>query len=73
MSHADVITLPLFVARLPNLIGGLPGLLKELRVENPKDKDGPLGLAHCLESAVRANPNGAAVIQGGTCLTNRGN
>jgi citronellyl-CoA synthetase len=64
MSHADLITLPRLLSRLPRLLLDLPGIVKGLHVGNRSRGDYPVSLASCIEAAARDNPDGAALIQG---------
>lgn len=69
MSHADVITLPQFLGQVPNLLAGLPGLVKGLRLGNPPKKEKTVGVGWCVEEAARKNPNGLAVMYEERSLT----
>ena len=69
MSHPDVITWPQFVSRIPALLGGIPGLIKGLKVSNPKHPDQPLGLGVCIEEIAARRGEGMALIYGDTQLT----
>lgn len=62
MSHKDVITVPMFLARMPRLFKRLPGIVKGVKVGNITDKKTPVGLGLCVQDAVKRNPNGTAVI-----------
>ncbi|VXB23293.1 Citronellyl-CoA synthetase [Pseudomonas sp. 8BK] len=64
MSHADLITLPRLLSRLPRLLVDLPAIVKGLHIGNRSRGDYPVSLASCIESAARDNPNGVALIQG---------
>jgi citronellyl-CoA synthetase len=64
MSHADLITLPRLLSRLPRLLVDLPGIVKGLHIGNRSRGDYPVSLASCIEQAARDNPHGAALIQG---------
>ncbi|MDM8349363.1 long-chain-acyl-CoA synthetase [Pseudomonas sp. sp1636] len=63
MSHADLITLPRLLSRLPRLLVDLPGIVKGLYIGNRSRGDYPANLASCIEAAARDNPNGVALIQ----------
>jgi citronellyl-CoA synthetase len=69
MSHQDVITWPQFAAKIPNLIQGLPGLIKGLKVGSSKDKTRTVGLGWCIEQAEINNPNGIAIMESDVELT----
>jgi len=69
MKHSDVISWPEFLGKVPSLIGGLPGLIKGLKVGSSKDKTRPVGIGLCVEQAQKKNPHGLAFIQGDTRLT----
>lgn len=69
MSHADLITLPRLLSRLPRLLVDLPGIVKGLHIGNRSRGDYPVSLASCIEQAARDNPNGAALIQDDEQLT----
>lgn len=71
MSHKDVITVPMFLSRLPRLAKKLPGIIKGLSVANVTDTSKPVGLGLCLQDAVRRNPNGTAIMYRDTHLTYR--
>ena len=64
MSHADLITLPRLLSRLPRLLIDLPGIVKGLHIGNRSRGDYPVSLASCIEQAARDNPDGVALIQG---------
>ncbi|SEB93581.1 long-chain-acyl-CoA synthetase [Pseudomonas anguilliseptica] len=64
MSHADLITLPRLLSRLPRLLVDLPAIVKGLHIGNRSRGDYPVSLASCIESAARDNPQGVALIQG---------
>ncbi len=64
MSHADLITLPRLLSRLPRLLVDLPAIVKGLHIGNRSRGDYPVSLASCIEQAARDNPNGVALIQG---------
>ena len=63
MSHADLITLPRLFARLPHLLGNLPGILKGLHIGSRSRGQRPGGLGLCVEQAAARNPDGLALIQ----------
>lgn len=63
MSHADLITLPRLLSRLPRLLVDLPGIVKGLHIGNRSRGAYPVSLASCIETAAHDNPNGAALIQ----------
>ena len=69
MSHADLITLPRLLSRLPRLLVDLPAIVKGLHIGNRSRGDYPVSLASCIESAARDNPQGVALIQGDEQLT----
>ena len=69
MNHEDVISWPQFLAKVPSLIQGLPGLVKGLKVGSSKDKTRPVGLGLCVEQAQQNNPNGLAIMEGDVQLT----
>ncbi|WP_394238308.1 long-chain-acyl-CoA synthetase [Pseudomonas anguilliseptica] len=69
MSHADLITLPRLLSRLPRLLVDLPAIVKGLHIGNRSRGDYPVSLASCIESAARDNPHGVALIQGDEQLT----
>ena len=69
MNHEDVISWPQFLAKVPSLIQGLPGLVKGLKVGSSKDKTRPVGLGLCVEQAQQDNPNGLAIMEGDVQLT----
>ncbi|MDO9617958.1 MAG: long-chain-acyl-CoA synthetase [Pseudomonas sp.] len=64
MSHADLITLPRLLSRLPRLLVDLPAIVKGLHIGNRSRGDYPVSLASCIEEAARDNPHGVALIQG---------
>jgi len=64
MSHADLITLPRLLSRLPRLLVDLPGIVKGLHIGNRSRGDYPASLASCVEKAAQDNPQGLALIQG---------
>ncbi|RMH85355.1 long-chain-acyl-CoA synthetase [Pseudomonas sp. AOB-7] len=63
MSHADLITLPRLLSRLPRLLVDLPGIVKGLHIGNRSRGAYPASLARCVETAARENPDGVALIQ----------
>lgn len=69
MSHADLITLPRLLSRLPRLLVDLPAIVKGLHIGNRSRGDYPVSLARCIEEAARDNPHGVALIQGDEQLT----
>jgi citronellyl-CoA synthetase len=69
MSHADLITLPRLLSRLPRLLVDLPAIVKGLHIGNRSRGDYPVSLASCIEEAARDNPHGVALIQGDEQLT----
>lgn len=69
MSHADLITLPRLLSRLPRLLIDLPSIVKGLHIGNRSRGAYPVSLASCVETAARENPNGVALIQGDEQLT----
>ncbi|MFP6797660.1 MAG: long-chain-acyl-CoA synthetase [Pseudomonas sp.] len=69
MSHADLITLPRLLSRLPRLLVDLPAIVKGLHIGNRSRGDYPASLASCIEEAARDNPHGVALIQGDEQLT----
>ncbi|MBD9485310.1 long-chain-acyl-CoA synthetase [Pseudomonas sp. PDM14] len=69
MSHADLITLPRLLSRLPRLLVDLPGIVKGLHIGNRSRGAYPVSLASCVETAARDNPDGAALIQDGERLS----
>ncbi|MDD0844455.1 long-chain-acyl-CoA synthetase [Pseudomonas sp. Gutcm_11s] len=69
MPHADLITLPHLLHRLPRLLLNLPGIIKGLHIASRSRGERPGGLADCVEQAARRNPNGVALIQGDEQLT----
>ena len=69
MNHEDVISWPQFLAKVPSLIQGLPGLVKGLKVGSSKDKTRPVGLGLCVETAQKNNPDGLAIMEGDVQLT----
>lgn len=69
MPHADLITLPHLLHRLPRLLLDLPGIIKGLHIASRSRGERPGGLADCVEQAARRNPNGVALIQGDEQLT----
>lgn len=69
MSHADVIKLSQIVAKIPSIIGGLPGTIKGVRISKSTDKTKPLGLGICVEEATRKNPQGTAIMYQDAHLT----
>ncbi|PTU76324.1 long-chain-acyl-CoA synthetase [Pseudomonas mangrovi] len=64
MSHADLITLPRLLSRLPRLLVDLPGIVKGLHIGNRSRGANPASLASCVEKAAQDNPQGLALIQG---------
>ncbi|WP_339526477.1 long-chain-acyl-CoA synthetase [Pseudomonas sp. EA_35y_Pfl2_R111] len=64
MSHADLITLPRLLSRLPRLLVDLPAIVKGLHIGNRSRGAYPVSLASCIEEAARDNPHGVALIQG---------
>ena len=64
MSHADLITLPRLLSRLPRLLVDLPSIVKGLHIGNRSRGAYPASLARCVETAARENPEGVALIQG---------
>lgn len=64
MNHADLITLPRLLSRLPRLLVDLPAIVKGLHIGNRSRGDYPVSLASCIEEAARDNPHGVALIQG---------
>ena len=71
MSNADIITLPQVLAKVPELVGQLPGLIKGSRMAKIHDTKTPLGLGLAIEQSTRDNPNGIAVIYQDTQLSYR--
>ncbi len=69
MNHEDVISWPQFLAKVPSLIQGLPGLVKGLKVGSSKDKTRPVGLGLCVEAAQQNNPDGLAIMEGDVQLS----
>jgi citronellyl-CoA synthetase len=69
MNHADLITLPRLLSRLPRLLVDLPAIVKGLHIGNRSRGDYPVSLASCIEEAARDNPHGVALIQGDEQLT----
>ena len=61
MSGQDVITFPQFAAKIPQLVSGVTGLIKGLKVGDTTDKTKPVGLGKCLQDCARANPEGTAI------------
>mgnify|MGYP003135882970 FL=1 len=48
MSGQDVIAFPQFAAKIPQLVSGVTGLIKGLKVGDTTDKTKPVGLGKCL-------------------------
>lgn len=71
MSHKDVITLPMLMAKMPALIKRVPAALKGLKLGNITDKTQPVGLGLCVQDAVQRNPDGTAIMYRDTHLTYR--
>ncbi|MFZ5723309.1 MAG: long-chain-acyl-CoA synthetase [Pseudomonadota bacterium] len=71
MSHKDVISVPMFLARMPRLFKRLPGIVKGVRVGNITDKKTPVGLGLCVQESVQRNPHGTAILYRDTHLTYR--
>lgn len=69
MSQVDIITLPLFMAKMPRFLMGLPSTIKGLRLSKATDKTKPLGLGICVEAAAHKNPAGLALMYQDTQLT----
>lgn len=69
MSSEDLITLPKILAKIPELAGHLPGLIKGSRMAKIKDPKKPLGLGLALQNATQQNPNGIAVVYNDTQLS----
>jgi len=61
MSGQDVISFPQFAAKIPQLVSGVTGLIKGLKVGDTTDKTKPVGLGKCLQDCARANPQGTAI------------
>ncbi len=64
MSHADLVTFPRLLSRLPRLLVDLPGIVKGLHIGNRSRGAYPASLASCVEKAAQDNPQGLALIQG---------
>ena len=60
--NTDTISFRQFVSKLPVFLTGIPDRAKGLYIANRKNNDKPVGLAVCLEKAVKRNPNGIALI-----------
>lgn len=71
MSYKDVITVPMFLSRLPDVARRLPNIIRGTKLGNITDKSQPVGLGLCVQDAVRRNPNGTAVMYRDTHLTYR--
>lgn len=71
MSNDDVITLPQVLAKVPELVGHIPGLIKGSRMAKVHNTKMPLGLGLALEKSTRENPNGIAVLYEDTQLSYR--
>ncbi len=71
MSHKDVITLPMFLAKVPSLIKRLPAMARGMKLGNITDKSQPVGLGLCVQDAVQRNPDGTAIMYRDTHLTYR--
>lgn len=69
MSHADVITLPKLLSKVPEVLANLPGIVKGSKMAKLTDKSKPLGLGLAIQRATELNPNGIAVIHNDTHLT----
>lgn len=63
MSHADLVTFPRLLSRLPRLLVDLPGIVKGLHIGNRSRGAYPASLASCVEKAAREHPHGIALIQ----------
>lgn len=63
MSHADLVTFPRLLSRLPRLLVDLPGIVKGLHIGNRSRGSYPASLASCVEKAAREHPHGIALIQ----------
>lgn len=63
MAHeSDVITLPALLDKVPGLIKSLPALAKGSRMSKITRSRFPVGLAKGFQAAVRANPDGVALL-----------
>jgi len=62
MKESDVISWSQFLGKVPSLLGGLPGLVKGLKVGSSKDKTRPVGIGLCVEQAQQKNPDGLAIM-----------
>ncbi len=71
MSHQDVITTSMFLARLPRLAMRLPRMIQGIKLGNITDKTVPVGLGLCIQDALKRNPDGTCLIYQDTHLTYR--
>ena len=71
MRHTDVITLPKLLARVPDVIGHLPGLIKGSRMSKITDTQKPVGLGVAFERTAKLHPAGIALIQDERAFTYR--
>ncbi len=69
MKQENVISWSQFLGKLPNVLLGIPGIVKGLKVGDTSDKTRNVGLALCVEQAQQKNPHGLAIIQNERELT----
>lgn len=62
MSDFDVITAKKIIKKVPEILSGLPSILKGIRVSNNTDQNKSVGLGVCFEEAVAGNEDGLALM-----------
>jgi citronellyl-CoA synthetase len=62
MIESEVITTKKIIKKMPEILYGLPSILKGIKVANNTDVNKPVGLGVTFEAAVKKNPKGDALV-----------